>query len=67
MKHFSKKFVISRVFMVKGPEIWFVISKSSLNRGFVKPREFTRNLLGRIQRTRHLVRYTGKFVISEVR
>ena len=27
MKHFSKKFVISRVFMVKGPEIWFVISK----------------------------------------
>ena len=27
MKHFSKKFVISRVFMVKGPEIRFVISK----------------------------------------
>ena len=27
MKHFAKKFVISRVFMVKGPEIWFVISK----------------------------------------
>ena len=27
MKHFSKKFVISRVFMVKGPEIGFVISK----------------------------------------
>ena len=27
MKHFSKKFVILRVFMVKGPEIWFVISK----------------------------------------
>ena len=27
MKHFSKKFVISRVFMVEGPEIWFVISK----------------------------------------
>ena len=27
MKHFSEKFVISRVFMVKGPEIWFVISK----------------------------------------
>ena len=27
MKHFSKKFVISRVFMVKGPEMWFVISE----------------------------------------
>ena len=27
MKHFSEKFVILREFMVKGPEIWFVISK----------------------------------------
>ena len=52
--------------MVKGPEIWFRYIESSLNRGFVKPREFRRNLLGRIQRTRHLVRYTGKFVILEV-
>ena len=33
MKHFSKKFVISRVFMVKGPEISFVIYRK-----FVKPR-----------------------------
>ena len=41
--------------------------ESSSNRRFVKPREFIRNLLGRIQGTRHLVRYTGKFVISEVR
>ena len=32
MEHFSKKFVISRVFMVKGPEI------GSLYRKFVKPR-----------------------------
>ena len=24
---FSEKFVISRVFMIKGPDIWFVISK----------------------------------------
>ena len=39
----------------------------SLYRKFVKPREFISNLLGRIQGTRHLVRYTGKFVISEVR
>ena len=39
MKHFSKKFVISRVFMVKGPEIWFRYIESSFNRGFVKPRE----------------------------
>ena len=50
--------------MVKGPEIWFVYIESSLNRGFVKLREFIRNFLGRIQGTRHLVRYTGKFVIS---
>ena len=27
MKYFSKKFIISRVFMVKGPEIRFVISE----------------------------------------
>ena len=39
----------------------------SLCRKFVKPREFIRNLSGRIQGTRHLVRYTGKFVITEVR
>ena len=41
--------------------------ESSLNRGFVKPREFIRNLLGRIQETKRLVRHTGKFVIAEVR
>ena len=30
-------------------------------------REFVMSLLGRIQGTKHLVRYTGKFVISGVR
>ena len=41
--------------------------ESSLTQGFVKPREFIKKLLVRIQGTRHLVRYTGKFVISGVR
>ena len=27
MKHFSEKFVMSRVFMVEGPEIWFAMLK----------------------------------------
>ena len=39
--------------MVKGPEIWFVKPR------VLKPREFIRSLLGRIQGTRHLVHYTG--------
>ena len=38
-------------------------SERSLYPGFVIPREFVKSLLGRIQGTRHLVRYTGKFVI----
>ena len=41
--------------------------ESSLYPGLVIPTEFVRNLLDRIQWTRHLVRYTGKFVISGVR
>ena len=53
--------------MMKGPKNWFVISKSSLYPGFVIPREIIWSLLGRIQGTRHYVRYTGKFVISGVR
>ena len=42
-------------------------NESSLYSGLVIPKEFTRSLLGRIRGTRHLVRYTGKFVISGVR
>ena len=42
-------------------------TESSLNRRFVKPREFIKDFLIRIQRTRHLVRYTEKFVISGVK
>ena len=38
--------------------------ESSLNRGFLKSREFIKKLLVRIEGTRHLVRYTGKFVIQ---
>ena len=41
--------------------------ESSFYPGFVIPREFIRSLLGRIKGTRHIVRYTEKFVISEVR
>ena len=41
--------------------------ESSLNQGFVKPREFVKKWSVRIRLTRHLVRYTGKFVISGVR
>ena len=54
MVHYSERVYI--VSMVKG-----------LNRGFVKPREFIKKLLARIRGTRHLVPYTGKFVISGVR
>ena len=52
---------IYTVSMLKG------LKNSSLYRKFVKPREFIKKLLVRIQRTRHLNRYTGKFVISGVR
>ena len=40
--------------------------ESLLNRRFVKPREFIKKLLVRIQGTRNLVPFSGKFVISGV-
>ena len=46
--------------------ISFFIFIFSLYRKFVKPREFIKKLLARIRQTRHLVHYTGKFVISRV-
>ena len=67
MKHFSKKFRYIEGIHGEGTRNLVHCIESLLNRGFVKSREFVRNLLGRIQGTRHLVRYTGKFVISEVR
>ena len=42
------------------------LKNSSLYREFVKPREFMKKLLVRIQGTGHLVRYVGKFVMSVV-
>ena len=57
-----EKFVKSRAIMMTGPKIWSVIS-GSLYPAFVIQREFVR----RIQGTRHLVRYTGTFVIPGVR
>ena len=52
--------------MMKGPNFFRNI-ESSLYPGFLIQREFVMSLLGRIQGTKHLVRYTGKFVISGVR
>ena len=52
---------------MKGLKNWFVITRVLHIRMFVIPMEFVRGLLGRIQGTRHLVRYTGKFVLSGVR
>ena len=53
--------------MIKGTQNSVRFVESSLYLGFVIPREFVRSLLGRIQGTRHLVRYTGNFIISGVR
>ena len=47
--------------MMKGPNI-----ESSLHPGFLIKREFVRSLLGRVQGTRHLVRYTGNLIVSGV-
>ena len=41
-------------------------NESLLYLGFVIPRECIRSLLGRIQGTKHLVCYTGRFIISRV-
>ena len=60
-EHFFEHFVTVRGFKI----VRYV--ESSLNRGFVKPREFIKNLLARIQGTRYLVHYTRKFVMSGVR
>ena len=64
--HSSQKFIISKVFVMRGPEIWLAITKvcytqGSLYRGFVIQRELTYNLLARIQGTGLLVLNRGKF------
>ena len=43
------------------------LARNNESPGFIIPREFIRSFLGRIQETKHLVRYTGKFVISGAR
>ena len=68
--NFSQKFVILRVFVTRGPEIWFVIMK------FVIPRvRYTERIymqFTRIQETGHLVRngggslLQGGFCFSEI-
>ena len=53
--------------MVKECEEIVCYIESSLNQGFIKQREFIKELLVRIQGTRHEVCHTGKFIILEVR
>ena len=44
--------------MIKETQNLVRIIENSLYLGFIIPREFVRSLLGRIQGTRHLVRYS---------